>query len=281
MSLFPRVISLMGLTAVLCAVVAAAAAAAAMAAPAPPAPGGQAGAKAQAPPRLPLVIITNLDGTTARGQLLSADPDNVVIRANDRAEPVSIPWTSIQRVSNGLTQAQAWAAWKEQHKDELCDACRGDRVVKCPACFGSGVDQAKLTPCAQCEGSGIESVCAAPRCNGTGKVDCPKPCLKLTQGTWRVRDGKRWRDFPTAKGVFSISEGHLGELVDLKNGGSQGKCPTCDGTTKVDCPQCAGMGVIACATCEFAGATGPACPQCKAGNVACATCKGSGLRPRE
>jgi hypothetical protein len=247
---------------------------AAVAPPAKPA----AGAAGSATQRLPMVIVTQVDGTTARGQLVSADPDNLTLRANDKAEPMAIAWTSIKHVSNGLTQPQAAAAWKAAHQNELCDTCHGDRVMQCPACHGSGVDQSKLTPCDACEGTGIESVCPSPRCNGTGKVDCPKPCLKLTQGTWRVREGKRWRDFPIAHGTYSISEGHLGELVDLKNGGSLGKCPTCGGTTKVDCPTCDGLGVIVCAKCEGEGTVGPACPQCREGFVACTTCKGTGLQ---
>ena len=273
MRLFPRVICLMSLVGILCT-----GAATPTPRPAKPAPPAAAAGATPATQRLPMVIVTQADGTTARGQLVSADVDNVIVRANDKAEPLTIPWTSIKRVSNGLTQPQAVAAWKELHKNELCDTCHGDRVMRCPACRGSGVDQTKLTPCDQCEGTGIESVCTAARCEGSGKVDCPKPCLKLTQGTWKLRDGKRWRDFPIAHGTFSISEGHLGELVDLKNGASLGKCPTCGGTTKVDCPTCDGLGVIACAKCDGEGSIGPACPQCKEGVVACTTCKGTGLK---
>src|SRR5829696_7072525 len=56
---------------------------------------------------------------------------------------------------------------------------------------------------------------------------------RLTRGTWRLRDDvKRWRDIPTARGVYSVSEGHLGELVNLKAGGAPRKCPTCAGRTK-------------------------------------------------
>lgn len=244
-------------------------------------------AGAAAPPpatqRLPIVIITKIDGTTARGQLVSADPDHVVVRANDKSDPQPpIPWSAIKRMSNGLTQAAAFAAWKEQHKDELCDTCHGDRVTKCSSCFGGGVDQAKLVACDACEGTGITSVCNAPKCNGTGKIDCPKPCLKLTQGTWRMRDGKRWRDISVpGRGTGSVSEGHLGELIDMKTGGLLGPCPNCGGTTKVDCPTCDGLGVMVCPKCDFAGATGPPCPKCAAGNVACTTCAGKGLRPKQ
>jgi DnaJ-class molecular chaperone len=191
---------------------------------------------------------------------------------------VAITWTSIKRVSNGLTQPQAVAAWKELHKNELCDTCHGDRVMRCPSCHGTGVDQTKLMPCDECEGTGMESVCPSPRCNGTGKVDCPKPCLKLTQGTWTLREGKRWRDFRTARGTASFSEHHVGELIDAREGKSLGKCPTCDGTTKVVCPTCDGLGVIVCAKCDFAGVVGPPCPQCKEGLVACTACKGAGLK---
>ena len=273
MVLFPRVICLMPLLA------AALVAGVVYAAPVPPRERPQP-AQAQQQPRVPTVIVTKADGSTARGQIVSADGDNLVVRASEKTDPVTIPWASVKRVSNGLTQAQAWATWKEQNAGLLCDTCRGDRVTRCPSCHGTALDQSKPAPCDQCEGVGIADLCPAPKCNGAGKIDCPKPCLKLTQGTWRKRDdGKRWRDIRFAGGVHSYSEGHVGELVDMKTGTSLGKCPTCEGTTKIDCTTCDGLGVILCEKCQGVGATGPACPQCKAGIVACATCNGSGSKP--
>jgi hypothetical protein len=46
-----------------------------------------------------------------------------------QGEPVNIAWTSIKRISNGLTQPQAVAAWKPLHKNELCETCYGDRLL--------------------------------------------------------------------------------------------------------------------------------------------------------
>lgn len=238
-----------------------------------------AGAKPPAAKPMPIVTITRADGTTTRGQLVSADAESVVVRASATAEPLAVPWATIKRVSNGLTQAQAAAQWKEVHKDQLCDTCHGDRVSPCTSCHGRDVDPSKQVPCDGCGGAGVTSICPEKRCLGEGAIDCPKPCLKLTQGTWRMRpDGKRWREFPSAMGTYSVSEGHLGEIIDVRRGGSQGACTTCGGTTKVDCTTCSGMGAIVCEKCHFAGTTGPPCPKCKAGNVACTTCKGTGLK---
>src|SRR5688500_5795111 len=141
------------------------------AAPAPPRERPQP--QQQPQQRVPVVIVTKIDGSTARGQIVSADGDNIVVRASEKHEPVTIPWASVKRVSNGLTQAQAWAAWKEQNAGLLCDTCRGDRVTRCATCRGTAVDPSKSTPCDQCDGVGVTEVCAAPKCNGAGKVDCP------------------------------------------------------------------------------------------------------------
>jgi hypothetical protein len=95
-----------------------------------------------------------------------------------------------------------------------------------------------------------------------------------------MREGKRWRDIPGRGGSASISEGHLGELVEMENGVPtlKGKCPTCGGTTKVNCETCGGASLITCPKCEFLGKVGPPCPQCKGGQVECKTCEGTGIK---
>ena len=57
--------------------------------------------------------------------------------------------------------------------------------------------------------------CPDKRCKD-GKVPCPGPCLKLTEGSWSKPDaqGKRWRSFNVKNGVFKISTGHIGEIDD-------------------------------------------------------------------
>src|SRR4051812_34109069 len=52
-----------------------------------------------------VVAVKKTDGTTVRGTLVSADPDNVTVRSGGpKVEPVAIPWTDIASVSNGLTR---------------------------------------------------------------------------------------------------------------------------------------------------------------------------------
>src|SRR4051812_36310054 len=85
-------------------------------------------AKPPASKPAPIVLVTRLDGTTERGQIDSIDPDHVVIKpALKRGQttpdaPVTIEWKVIKVVSSGLTQAKALEQWKQEHKDNLCDA---------------------------------------------------------------------------------------------------------------------------------------------------------------
>ena len=232
------------------------------------------------PARTPIVTVKLSDGSVVRGQLVSADPDKIVVKPTGAKDPREIAWPDVASVSNGLTRDKALVDWKELHKDELCDTCKGDRVADCATCKGSGFDQAHLTACAKCGARG-NFPCTNKKCD-KGKVDCPKPCLKLTQGQWKARDGKKWRDFKGKGGTHSWSDGHLGELIEMKDGvpTNLGKCPTCGGTTKVDCDACAGKGAIDCADCRGTGNHGPPCPDCKAGDVACAACAGTGLKSK-
>src|SRR5918993_4561873 len=84
------------------------------------------------PPKVnPIVTITKLDKTVVRGQLISAEPDQLVVKATGVAgEPVSVRWSQIAKVSNGLTQEQATEQWKSQHAPEaLCPDCPGNRGI--------------------------------------------------------------------------------------------------------------------------------------------------------
>ena len=238
----------------------------ALAAPAPQASAAKPG---------PIVTIKKTDGTTVRGQLVSPEPDQLVIKAPGAAgETITFRWSQIKSISNGLTQEQSAAQWKALHKDELCPDCNGDRGVPCKDCHGTGFDQSKLVPCKDCGGAGA-LFCTNKKCND-GQVDCPKPCIKLSEGRWYMKDGKRVRNV----GRGWVSDGHLGELFDTKGGAFTplGKCPNCNGTTKVDCRDCGGLAYKICPTCNFEGKTGPACPTCEGGRTPCTTCGATGLK---
>jgi hypothetical protein len=252
---------------------------------------GAAGAQAQAPTNpspSPIVTITLADGTSVRGKLLNADRDHVTIQptaAGQSTATQNVPWNNISKVSNGLTREQAHAQWKQQQlQHELCPTCTGDRVTDCPTCSGTGLDQEKMDQCRTCNGGG-RVPCTNAKCD-KGKVDCPKPCLKLSQGLWKKKDdGKMWRTFRGRGGTTTeVSEDHAGELVEIKDGVTTlaGKCPACNGTAKADCATCNGEQTVVCTKCRGVGATGPACPACKAdpGKVKCAACEGKGLAQR-
>jgi hypothetical protein len=234
--------------------------------------------KPAAAPRQPTVTVTTKDGKTVRGTLESADPDHVTVKPSPKAEPVEISWDDITRVTNGLTREKVIEQYKKDHPDKLCKDCGGDGVAACATCHGTGFDPTQLTTCPECNGAGVTGEC--PRKCEDGKIDCPKPCLKLTQGVWKMKEGKRWRDFRGRDGTMSISEGHLGELIEMENGNptNKGKCPTCGGTTQAACETCGGLSMMLCTKCEFLGKVGPPCGSCKNGGVECKTCGGSGIK---
>jgi hypothetical protein len=180
-------------------------AAIALAAPPPKATPAAKPAAAPAAKPNPIVMVKKLDGTTVRGQLTSAEPDQILIKTPGAAgETVTIRWSQIAHVSNGLTQEQSAAQRKGLHKDELCPDCHGDRGVPCKDCHGTGFDQTKLVTCKDCGGAGV-LFCPNKKCDD-GQIDCPAPCLKLTVGRWTKRpDGLRVRTFP---GGGWVSEHH-------------------------------------------------------------------------
>jgi hypothetical protein len=231
----------------------------------------------------PVVSVICNDGKIVRGVLISQDPYVVTVQASAKTPPVSVPWENIKRLSNGATRDKLAVQWEQQHPEDVCPDCKGDGLAPCSTCAGTSFDPSKLTKCDQCNGTGVIGYCDNPRCED-GKVDCPRPCLKLSQGHWYMKEGKRWRDFRGRSGGFSVSESHLGQLIEMQNGeptlGST--CPTCKGTTKVDCPRCDGTTLLTCPKCDFLGSVGPACAQCKGtGTVTCKTCNGLGLKPHE
>jgi len=225
-----------------------------------------------------IVTVTKNDGTTARGNFVSADPNGVTLRASAKADPTVVSWTQIKRVSNGITRPQVLKQWQKDHPEDVCADCHGVGSTLCATCHGTGFDQAHLEKCDKCGGDGVIGYCK--HCVN-GKVDCPAPCLKLSQGRWFLKeDGLRWRTFQgSSGGGWQISERHLGQLIVVNNGDpSPGPtCPTCNGTTKVDDPNCGGTGMIICDKCSFAGVVGPPCSDCKDGAIACKTCKGDGV----
>src|ERR1051325_7440201 len=100
-----------------------------------------------------MVSVTGTNGKRQVGELMSADPDKIVLRDGD-GKSAEIPWKDIQKMSSGLTRESALKRWKEANKDKLCKVCNGDRVMSCPTCKGSGTDTSKTITCAACKGTG-------------------------------------------------------------------------------------------------------------------------------
>jgi hypothetical protein len=238
-----------------------------------------------APNRPVIVTIIKTDGTTVRGQLGEINPTevNVTLLAKPPAqgEAIKVPWSEIKSVSNGMTRARAIEQWKKAHPDDQCETCHGGGKVDCPTCKGTGRDPAAAKACPTCHGA--ETVaCATPKCDH-GKIGCPKPHIKLTEGTWNLKDdGKRWRRFPSRNGYREISEGHVGQIVEMKDGVPQSPtdCPLCAGKMVIDDPKCSGTGLMPCTTCTAASVKDAAqrCKDCEKGRIACKTCSGTGLK---
>jgi hypothetical protein len=83
-----------------------------------------------------------------------------------------------------------------------------------------------------------------PRSCSQGLLTCPEPCLKLSEGSWTMKDGKLWRGFEYAQGetfrIASWAQDHVGERIEMVNGVPKnlGICITCGGTTQVPCSSC-------------------------------------------
>ena len=241
-----------------------------------------ANAQRPAAPKLPPIInVVKTDGSVVRGQFAGADHDGVSLRlivsGKPAADPTLIKWAEIKSTSNGLTRQKAIDQWKTDHKDELCSGCKGDRLVTCQTCKGVGHDPAASKDCKTCGGE-LLADCKAPKCE-QGKIPCPKPCLKATDAGWvKKPDDKRWRTFGNARHSINVSDGHLGQLVVLKDDQWQVlPCETCGQTTKVDCPTCHGKAKMPCPTCK-ANKSAPDCASCEEGLEPCKTCAGTGLR---
>jgi hypothetical protein len=233
----------------------------------------------------PLVTLTKTDGSTLRGEVVSSTPENVVFKParkpNEQTDPeqVTLAWSEIKKLSNGLTQQKALETWKNEHREQLCESCRGNRALWCEVCKGTTHSPQSAAECKTCKGELLID-CKTPKCD-QGTMPCPSPCLKLTDGSWKTKpDGSKVRTFRGSGGLQEFTEQNVGELIVVSNGNveNKGKCPTCGGRTKVDCPTCLGYGKNPCATC-LARKEAPACTNaCDHGRSPCQTCKGTGLK---
>jgi len=240
---------------------------------------------AATPTKAPNVTVVKNDGTTVRGQLNSSDLKGVsvtkLVKNQPSGDPVTIPWSDIKSVSNGLTRPMAIAQWKKDHPEDLCAECHGAGKVICPTCKGTGRDPASAKDCPTCHGN--ETVpCTTPKCD-KGKIRCPKMHIRRDEGQWYKKDdGKMWRKFPGKGGYREISEGHIGQIVEMDDGfpGDPHECPLCHGTMIIDDPKCHGTGALPCNNCTTA-ATKDAkqkCHDCDRGMTACKKCDGTGIK---
>lgn len=113
-------------------------------------------------------------------------------------------------------------------------------------------------PCALCEHTGHLS-CGAEGCE-YGRVECTNNCIKADDHRWaRVAveghpPDEEWIRFYNADGSYAAwTRAHIGELVERVNGTwvNRGRCPTCNGTTRMACPNC--NGARACPRCRGQG----------------------------
>jgi hypothetical protein len=226
----------------------------------------------------PIVTVTKANGSTLRGKLTAAGPASITVEVAGvgATPPADIAWKYIKSVSNGLTQIKALQQFKAEHADELCDTCHGNTSLVCATCKGTGHDPASGKDCKTCKGE-LLVACRASKCK-EGKVPCPAPCLKLSEGKWTVQEGMKVRTFP---GGAWISEKHIGTMVSFDKAGQmvdKGVCPTCGGTTAVTCPTCGGTSKVTCPTC-LARKDAPSCAaHCDKGREICKGCDGTGLK---
>lgn len=114
--------------------------------------------------------------------------------------------------------------------------------------------QAPTEKCSRCEGNGFLK-CA--QCKD-GQVDCSGKCLKLSSGKWEHVDvprhdpGELWQKFAGSRGTGAWTSAHVGEIIEIRKGMPEniGKCPMCEGTTRVSCKVCQSTGTIMCPVCR-------------------------------
>ncbi|MBC8001329.1 MAG: hypothetical protein H7X97_01960 [Opitutaceae bacterium] len=85
--------------------------------------------------------------------------------------------------------------------------------------------------------------------------------MKLSVGVWERMDvpghapTELWQKFrygPNGKGSVAWTQGHVGEVIEMKNGMpvNVGKCPVCAGKTLIKCPTCKGAATMTCNICD-------------------------------
>jgi hypothetical protein len=127
--------------------------------------------------------------------------------------------------------------------------------------------------CANAETTASEKQKTCFKCNGSGTakcstcvlgfVNCPASCLKKNVGVWEHltvpgHDPKElWQKvYYTENGktrYTAWTQAHVGDLIVSKPGlkpENKGRCPSCEGITKVRCPKCQGSGTQPCTMCE-------------------------------
>lgn len=232
-----------------------------------------------------IVTVIRIDGTVARGKMISCDRDKITldVLANPKDPPVStdIKWDDIKTVTNGPTHQQVIQKWRLEHLRNLCETCFGDGKIFCLTCRGTAHDPAASAGCMTCHGA-AHLRCTTPRCK-EGWIPCPNPkCLKLTDDGWfKKADGLKWKRFGSKKGAyFEWSEHHCGQVVDFVKGHWEnlGICPVCGGYAAVHDPVCRGTGDMPCPTCSKKTDSPPCPDKCHNGVITCPSCMGSGLR---
>lgn len=257
-------------------------------APKPPRGSGGGGSNAQTgsktPPAaaVPRVVLTLIDGKSISGEFVEVSPAGMTLKQNAKSDPVFTPWSQIKHASNKMTHDSVVAEWQKTKRDQLCDSCVGTGATTCPTCEGTGVDPAQKQNCTKCEGTGSLGKCKTANCV-EGKIPCPNTCLKPEMFTSPPdpKDGKKKKHFRgKGGGDYWWSDGHIGELIVYEDGVpvNKGKCPKCDGTSRVVDTACKGTGKQLCADCHGHGVVGPDCTNCDDGQAKCATCSGTGLK---
>ena len=241
-----------------------------------------------APAKPTIVTVTKSDGSTIRGTLGDVTPMDLNLTTIPKSstqpaqgDAIKLAWADIKTVSTGLTQRRVIEFYKRDHPEDLCMDCHGDGNIICPTCHGTGRDAAAAKDCPTCHGA--ETIpCMTSKCD-KGKIACPKTHIKLTEGNWFTKpDGKKWRKFPGRSGSLEVSEGHVGQIVEIKNGDPQTpiECPLCKGTMTIDDPKCHGSGLIPCNVCSTAALKDAKqkCKDCEKGLTKCKSCEGTGLK---